>query len=85
MPDAEPIPLEPVRNDGVRAVQVGLGMWATAGVVLLARRDELAADDRQWWLATCGAGLLIGVMQLALFVRRRALVRAREAGAGPTG
>ena len=38
----EPPELQPVRNDGIRAIQVGLGLWAVAGLILLLRRDELA-------------------------------------------
>lgn len=71
--------LEPVRDDGVRAVQVGLGLWLVAGLVLIAARDELAAHGTQWWLGVCAAGLLAGLVQLAIFSRRRALIRAREA------
>ena len=71
-------PLEPVRNDGIRAMQVGLGLFAVAGLVLLVQFDELADRGTQWWLAVCGAGLLIGIVHLAIFLRRRALIRARE-------
>jgi len=92
----DPPQLEPVRNDGIRAVQVGLGLFAVAGLVLLVQRDALEERDSLWWLAVCGAGLLIGVMQWAVFSRRRALIRAREraareamptdaGGPGPTG
>jgi uncharacterized membrane protein YecN with MAPEG domain len=82
-------PLEPVREDGVRAIQIGLGLWVVAGLVLLVQRDQLAERGTQWWVAVCGAGLLIGIVHLASFSRRRVLVRARErerpAPAGPTG
>lgn len=86
--------LEPVRDDGVRAIRIGLGLWVVAGMILLLARDALADRGTQWWLAVCGAGLLVGVVQLVIFTRRRAMVRAREraaadgaglAGAGPTG
>jgi hypothetical protein len=73
--------LEPVRNDGIRAVQVGLGLFAVAGLVLLVERGALADRGTQWWVAVCGAGLLIGVVELAIFSRRRVLIRARERGA----
>ena len=86
--------LEPVRDDGVRAIQIGLGLWVVAGAILLLARDALADRGTQWWLAVCGAGLLIGLVQLVIFTRRRAMVQAREraaadgaglAGAGPSG
>jgi Protein of unknown function (DUF2530) len=85
MSTPDPPQLEPVRNDGIRAIQVGLGMWAVAGLFLLVRRDELADKGTQWWLAVCGAGLLIGIVQLGVFVRRRSLIRAREREGRPTG
>jgi ABC-type nickel/cobalt efflux system permease component RcnA len=77
--------LEPVRNDGIRAIQVGLGLWVLAGLVLVVQRDELADKGTQWWLAVCGAGLLIGIVALGILVRRRSLMRARERDAGATG
>jgi hypothetical protein len=85
MSTPDPPQLEPVSNDGIRAIQVGLGLWAVAGLILLLRRDELADKGTQWWLAVCGAGLLIGIVQYGVFVRRRSLVRARERDARPTG
>ena len=92
----DPPQLEPVRNDGIRAVKVGLGLFAVAGLVLLVQRDALADRGSLWWLAVCGAGLLIGLVQWAVFSRRRTLIRAREraareamptdaGGPGPTG
>jgi hypothetical protein len=81
MPAPDLPSLEPVRDDGVRAIQVGLGLWGVAAVVLLVRRDALADQGTQWWVAVCGAGLLIGVVQLGIFSRRRALIRERERAA----
>lgn len=71
--------LEPVRDDGVRALQVGLVLWVLAGLALLVARDELTERGTQWWLAVCAAGLLAGLVELAIFSRRRQLIRAREA------
>ena len=72
--------LEPVRDDGIRSIQVGIALWALAGLVLAVQHNELADRGTQWWLAVCGAGLLIGIVQLAIFSRRRALIQARERG-----
>jgi hypothetical protein len=72
--------LEPVREDGVRAIQIGLGLWLVAGLVLLLQRDLLADRGTQWWVAVCGAGFLVGIVHLAIFSRRRVLIRARERG-----
>jgi len=73
--------LEPVRDDGVRAIQIGLGLWVGAGVILLMARDELVDRGTQWWMAVCGAGVLVGLVQLAIVSRRRALIQARERAA----
>jgi ABC-type nickel/cobalt efflux system permease component RcnA len=85
MSTPDPPELQPVRNDGIRAMQVGLGLWAVAGLILLLRRDELADQGTQWWLAVCGAGLLVGIVTLGIFVKRRSLIRARERNARSTG
>lgn len=85
MSTPDPPQLEPVRNDGIRAIQVGLGLWVLSGLVLVVQRDELADRGTQWWLAVCGAGLLIGIVTLGILVRRRSLMRARERDARPTG
>ncbi len=77
--------IEPVSDDGVRAVQIGLGLWAVAGLVLLVARGELEERGTQWWLAVCGAGFLAGLVQLAIFSTRRQRIRAREHVADPTG
>ena len=81
----EPPELEPVPDDGVRAIGVGLGLWVIAGLVLIVMRDQLADRGTQWWVAVCGAGLLVGLVQLGIFTRRRALIRAREAAARDSG
>lgn len=85
MSTPDPPQLEPVRNDGIRAIQVGLGLWVLSGLVLVVQRDELADRGTQWWLAVCGAGLLIGIVTLGILVKRRSLTRARERDARPTG
>jgi ABC-type nickel/cobalt efflux system permease component RcnA len=71
MSQPEQVALEPVADDGVGASVVGLVLWAVAGVVCFVQRDSLAERGAQWWIWTCGAGLLIGV-GLLLFTRRRA-------------
>ncbi len=77
-------PIEPVDDDGVRAISVGLVLWALAGAVLLLLRDDLAERGAQWWLWTVLAGLAIGVGML-LFTRRRAAVYRQHRAAARTG
>ena len=78
MPRSEPLELEPVPDDGIGAIWVGLTLWALAGVVLLLRRADLADQGTEWWLLTCLAGVLIGLVEWAIFAKRAANRRARE-------
>lgn len=88
MSDPEQVALEPVADDGVGASVVGLVLWAIAGVVCFVQRDALAQRGAQWWIWTCGAGLVIGLGML-LFTRRRARAdrehRARQQADGQHG
>lgn len=65
--------IQPVPDDGVRAVAIGTVMWGIAGVVCFLFRDQLAARDDLWWIGTCVTGFLLGLVGLG-FVRRRARV-----------
>ena len=80
----DPGSIQPVHDDGVRVVTVGLLLWAVAAVVLLTQRSALQERGAQWWLWTCVAGLAVGAGML-VFMRRRAAVyrRHREAGDEP--
>lgn len=82
MPGSEPLHLEPVADDGIRAILVGLGLWAACGIALLVGRDELADQGTQW-LLTCGAGLLIGIIEWGIFARRAANARVRARATPP--
>lgn len=53
-----------VTNDRT-AVAVGSAVWAVLLVVALLVRDDLVAQDRGWWVATCASGLVLGLVGLA--------------------
>jgi hypothetical protein len=57
--------------DAVRPVLVGTIGWLIVGVVLLARREELADSGRMWWLWVPIVGAGLGLVGLALTTRRR--------------
>jgi hypothetical protein len=88
-PNARPAP-EPLEADVVRIVIVGTSLWFAAFLVLLPFRDRLAADGRGFWLWTCLAGGLLGLVGLLLARRaaarraatRRAAASRRDAPAG---
>jgi Protein of unknown function (DUF2530) len=67
--------VEPLDVDGVRTVQVGLGIWFVTFLALLPFWGALADADRTWWLWTCLAGSGLGLFGLE-YCRRRKAARA---------
>ncbi|MFL6071439.1 MAG: DUF2530 domain-containing protein [Actinomycetes bacterium] len=77
MPE-EPRQVAPLDVDAVRTVQIGTGLWAVALVVTLLLRDELRDDGRVWWIWTCVAGVLLGLVGVVITTRRRARLAQRR-------
>ena len=69
--------VDPLDVTGVRTVTVGTVLFLLALVALLPFTDDLRADDRLWWLWTCGAGVGLGLFGIH-YCRRRAAAIARE-------
>ncbi|MGB8019830.1 MAG: DUF2530 domain-containing protein [Candidatus Nanopelagicales bacterium] len=65
--------IEPVPDDGVRAMTIGTVLWGIAGVVCALSLDQLDERGDRWWIWTCATGFVLGLLGLA-FVRRRARV-----------
>ena len=67
--DETPLNVEPVDVDGVRAVAVGIVVWAVALVVLalIGKRGEV--------LWVCAAGVGLGLLGMPYVLRRRAAYR----------
>jgi ABC-type nickel/cobalt efflux system permease component RcnA len=70
MSEPEAPELEPVADDGISALWVGMALWAITGVILLVLSDVLADRGAEWWLMVCGAGLIIGLVELGIFRAR---------------
>ena len=56
-------------SEGLLAISIGTALWTVAGVVLVLARNALPASG-QWWIATCGVGVVSGLGGV-LFLRRR--------------
>jgi peptidoglycan/LPS O-acetylase OafA/YrhL len=80
--------VQPLDVTGVRTMAVGALLWAVAFFVLLAFRGSLAEDGRSWWMWTCVAGFVIGVIGVEYCRRRRDRLSgqpAREPETSPLG
>lgn len=62
---------EPLDVDAVRTVQISTALWAVALVATLMARDALADHGRTWWIWTCVAGVVLGLLGLLVTTRRR--------------
>jgi Protein of unknown function (DUF2530) len=80
MTEPQALDIEPVADDGVGAVTAGLGLWLVAGIACLVQRDALADRGATWWVWTCLAGLVLGVVMLVYMRRRSAVYRAHRIG-----
>ena len=76
--------LEPVRNDGIRAIQVGLGLWAVAGLLLLLRRRRARGPGHAMVAGRLWGGAADRRRHLGHLRQARSLIRARERDVRPT-
>lgn len=67
---------KPLDVDGVTAAVAGTIGFALAFAILFFMRSTLQANGDQWWLWTCGAGAVMGLLGIAYTTRRRAAYRA---------
>ncbi len=72
--------VDPLDVDGIRTVEVGVGLWLLGFIALLPFYGRLQDEGNAWWLWTCLAGFGLGLFGLE-YCRRRRKVRAdRRAG-----
>ncbi len=85
--DEDRAAVEPLRTNDRATVLVGCVVWAVLLVLSLVNRDRLDAAGHGWWLWTCAAGLVLGVLGLCwLQVRHGRLVaQGRAPSRRPTG
>ncbi len=70
--------VEPLDVDGVRTVEVGIGLFVVAFVALLPFYGQLESSGRLWWLWTCLAGVGLGSLGLEYCRRRRRVRSTRQ-------
>lgn len=72
--------LAPLETDDRPIMFVGMGLWVVAFVVLVAFfRDDLRRHHAEFWLWSCGIGVLFGLYGLRFITRRQnALARSRQ-------
>jgi hypothetical protein len=68
--------VDPLDVDGVRTLEVGVGLWFLAFLALLPFYGRLEDSGRVWWLWTCLAGFGLGLFGLEYCRRRRNRRRA---------
>jgi hypothetical protein len=76
--------VEPLDVDGVRTVEVGVGLWLLGFVALLPFYARLERDGHLWWLWTCLAGAGLGPIGLD-YCRRRRKARAAAVALATSG
>ncbi len=72
--------VEPLDVDGVRTVEVGIGLFLVAFVALLPFYGRLESSGRMWWLWTCLAGVGLGFLGLEYCRRRRRIRETSRTG-----
>jgi hypothetical protein len=60
-----------MRTDNRIPALAGLALWVLAGLVLAGLHTTLARHGETWWYETVGAGVLVGLLGLAMVWRRR--------------
>lgn len=80
--------IHPLDVTGVRTVAVGACLWLVALAALLPFYPTLREQGRGWWLWTCVAGFVFGLLGLEYCRRRRRRLAGqpeREVETSPLG
>jgi Protein of unknown function (DUF2530) len=80
--------VQPLDVTGVRTMAVGASLWLVALLLLLPFQDSLQDQGHGWWLWTCVAGLVIGLIGVEHCRRRRGRLAQepdREVETSPLG
>ena len=69
---------EPLRTDDRKAVLVGTVVWLVTLAAAVVARDELVPSGRGWWIWTCAAGAILGLLGLGYLHHREVRQRSAE-------
>lgn len=73
--------MAPLDVDGVKTTKIGTAAFAVALILCLAFNQKLAEHDTQWWIWTCVAGIILGILAVIYTSRRsKVYAAARESG-----
>ena len=79
-----PEEVKPLDVDGVGAIATGTVLWLIALIALVIFRNDLAANESEWWMWVAATGAVLGLPGLWYTRRRRAVYRrAQEAETKP--
>ena len=72
--------VEPYVTDDVRIAEIGTAIWLVLLVVSIVEWHYLRTHGREWWLATCACGVVLGLIGRWFLRRRRQRLgdRARQ-------
>ncbi len=85
MSDPQPPAIEPVPDDGISVVTVGLVIWALAAVACLLLGGQLEEHGVSWWLWTSVIGVGVGLFMRVLFRERVRRAERPSAGSDSAG
>ncbi len=73
--------MAPLDVDGVKTTKIGTAAFAIALILCLVFNQKLAEHGTSWWIWTCVAGIVLGLLTV-IYTSRRAKVyaAARESG-----
>ncbi len=80
-----PEEVKPLDVDGVGAIATGTELWLAALVALVLFRNQLAANDADWWIWVAATGAALGVPGLWYTRRRRSVYRRAQEAQSTSG
>ena len=74
--------VKPYVTDDVRIAAAGTAVWVVLLIVSIIEWHYLKTHGREWWLATCACGVVLGSVGQWFLRRRRRRIGATAASQG---